>query len=354
MKAHILDDQQHRTKVDSENMLKSLTSFPFQLEKGWELSQSLALGQTGGSVDSLLISGMGGSAIGGDILADALRSVSSVRVEINRTYSPPKHIGRNTLHIAVSYSGNTEETLSSFSRALDLGLPSVGIAAGGALEKLCREKSVPFLKIPAGEKPRAALGYMLSSLMGIVTRAGLHDFSGVIMEAVQTARTAAASVASDVPFEKNLSKQLAAWLDGSVPLIFAAADVYSAAERLKTQFNENSKRFAWLMNVPEVNHNDWIPLFLDKTASGYKAIIFESMVREPLLQNRMQVIEQLLSSRMQVRKLAAEGKSVLDTILSYIVIGDHTSYYLAMLDATDPSPVSPIEELKKELSSRRG
>lgn len=351
--ADTLDDPKQRSLVDKENMISSLTSFPFQLEKGWELSQSLDMGRFRQGFSSLLISGMGGSAIGGDVLGDILRSVSDVRVEVNRTYSPPKHVDKDVLHVAVSYSGNTEETLSSFRRGLDLGISSMGISSGGALEKLCIEKSIPFLKIPGGEKPRAALGYMLSSLMGATTAAGIHDFSGTIMEAVQSARTATASVSPDVPAEKNLSKQLAMWLGASVPLIIASSEVFSAAERLKTQFNENSKRFAWLLPMPESNHNDWIPLFMDRTAGGYKAILFDSVEDEPMLQRRMSVIEELLSSRMEVRRVSSNGKGILDSLLKYIVIGDNASYYLAMLDSTDPSPVTPIEELKRALSSRK-
>ena len=348
----VLDDEETRASVDKSFMSKSLKSFPFHLEKGWELSKHFGLPEMGPVADSILLSGMGGSAIGGDIFADVMRYVGGPLVLVNRTYSAPKGIGKGALHIAVSYSGNTEETVSSFMRGLDAGMPSIGISSGGKLEVICRQRAIPFLRIPGGEQPRAALGYMLSSLLGIATRLGFHDFSSDIMDAVQAARTASASVSPEIPADRNISKKLAAWIGDSTPLIVATSDIFSAAERMKTQFNENSKRFAWLLTIPESNHNDWIPLQMDPSAGKYRAIMLSNVIDEPLLTRRMDVVEHLLSPRMDVRRIFPMGRNILTELIRYIVTGDYTSYYLAVLHSTDPTPVAPIEILKEELGSR--
>ena len=345
----VLDNSGEIAAVDRSGMSKSMISLPFQLEKGWELSMKADMK---GLVrpSSYVISGMGGSAIGGDIFADVLRQAEGFGVTVNRTYDLPGSIGPGSLHIAVSYSGDTEETLSSFERGLSKGIASIGIASGGRLESICRKESIPFIKIPSGEQPRAALGYMLSCLLGLTTRLGIHDFSGVIMDAVQAARTTIASVSPDVPTKDNMSKALAAWLGDSTPVIISTPEIYSAAERMKTQFNENSKRFAWTMTMPESNHNDWIPIELDPSAGGYKAIVLETLSKEPLLRRRMKVVEDILSKRMQLRKIQAGGGNMLSELLRYIVIGDMTSYYVAILHSVDPTPVEPITALKKALA----
>lgn len=350
--ADVLDNPEQRAAIDRGGMSRSIISFPFQLEKGWELSKELALGRTPASPVSCIISGMGGSAIGGDIFGDIMRALSSFRVDINRTYSVPRFATRETLHIAISYSGNTEETLASFRDGLQRGVPSIGMSSGGQLESICREESVPFLKIPQGEQPRAALGYMLSGLLGIASRLGIYDFSSSIMGAVQSARTAAASVSPDVPSSRNPAKSLAIWLQGFTPVIISTPEIYSAAERMKTQFNENAKIFAWTMTIPEANHNDWVPVQLDQTANRYRAVLLETLSEEALLRRRMNVVEELIAGRIAVRKIGAEGHGILDQLLRYIMVGDMASYYLALLNSTDPSPVEPLLSLKRELSSR--
>ncbi len=350
--AEILDDAGGRAAIDKSNMSKAIASFPFQLEKGWELSKGIGPASFGFCPSSIVLSGMGGSAIGGDVLADAMRGLSGFRVDINRTYSLPRKLDKGVLHVGVSYSGNTEETISSFREGLERKVPSLGISSGGKIEEMCNLESIPFLKLPHGIQPRAALGYMLSALLGMVSRLGIYDFSGSIMESIQSARTAAASVAPDVPLEKNGAKQLAAWLGSSTPVIISTPAVFSAAERMKTQVNENAKRFAWLMTVPEANHNDWIPLRLDATIGRYKAIILEGVESNPLLKRRMAVVEEKLGENMGIRKVASLHGGILDELLRYIVIGDHMSYYLALLGSTDPTPVEPIEALKKEIDSR--
>ncbi len=349
----ILDSAEKRKAIDREGMSAALVSFPFQLEKGWELSNNADMGGTPEHPVSILISGMGGSAIGGDIFSDLMAHLGGAAVQVNRSYWLPGNLRDGTLHIGISYSGNTEETITSFSRGLEAGLPSMGISSGGKLEEICREHSLPFIKIPSGEQPRAALGYMLSSLLGIATKLGIHDFSRTIMGAVQAARSAVSAVAPDVPFAENEAKQTAAWIGDATPVIVATPDIYAVAERVKTQFNENSKRFAWLMIMPEANHNDWVPVQLDPTSSGYRALLLESIVDEPLLRRRMGVVGELFEGRMETRCIGHGEGGVLDKMLRLIAAGDMTSYYLALLRGTDPSPVDVLTHLKNTIASRK-
>jgi len=347
-----LDDPKIYAAMDPNHMGRSIATFPYQLEKGWEISGNLkALERVERSPSSILISGMGGSAIGGDLFRDLMR-FQGFEVEVNRSYSLPP-AGTGMLHIAISYSGNTEETLSATRKGIRKGIPTVAITSGGELYSYCRSNDIPVISIPSGLQPRASLGYIFSSILGISTVLGVHDFSDEIMDSIQDVRTVLSSIAPEVPAEDNVSKQTAMHVGDRTPLIIATSELSSVSLRMKTQFNENSKRFAWRITLPESNHNDWIPLMEDVTLSGYACILLEPIDAEPLLQRRVRVVEELLSRRAELLRIASSGSSQMSRMLTYVARGDMASYYLAILHSIDPWPVHPIEELKRALASSK-
>jgi glucose/mannose-6-phosphate isomerase len=350
MNTHILDRPEVYSSVDRADMFKSIVSLPFQLEKGWELTSRLNNVPDYPIPSTFLISGMGGSAIGGDLFHDVIDRCTTVGVHVNRNYTLPKHIVEGSLHIAVSYSGNTEESVTSLRDAVRRKIPSIVIASGGELEKISNEQGLPFIRMPTGLQPRAAVGYMLGSIIGIATRLSVYDFSNLVMDGVQSARTAIASLSKDVPMDRNEAKKNAAWIGDKTPLIITTPGLYSLGERMKTQFNENSKKFAWLSVLPELNHNEWIPM-MESDITPYRIFLIEDNTEHPLMIRRLGVVKKLLSSRTDITSLKLDEGNPLSSFLKLMALGDLTSYYLAILQNIDPSPVAPIEILKKEISS---
>ncbi|MCL4347097.1 MAG: bifunctional phosphoglucose/phosphomannose isomerase [Candidatus Thermoplasmatota archaeon] len=338
--------------VDRSGMVKAIVSLPFQIEKGWELAAGTRTPHLPVKINSFLVSGMGGSAIGGDLFRDIIEGLADFSVSVNRNYTLPRNVSGSTLHIAISYSGNTEETVSSLRDALSRRIETVVISSGGELERIAAEHNLPFMKIPGGLQPRAAVGYMLSSIIGLASKLGIFDFRTVIMDAIQEVRTRMGTLLPEVPVEKNEAKQLALWLGEKTPIIITTPGTYSLGERMKTQFNENSKRFAWQISLPEFNHNDWIPLFEDATVSNYRAIIFDSGDKNPYIRRRLGVVADLLAKRLEVRLMKLGQGNVLGRFIATMAVGDMASYYLSIMEGRDPSPVAPIEELKREIASR--
>ncbi|MBX8638074.1 MAG: bifunctional phosphoglucose/phosphomannose isomerase [Thermoplasmata archaeon] len=350
MGAGMLDIAETYDRIDREDMFRSIVSLPFQLEKGWELASNLAQDKVGHKTSSFLISGMGGSAIGGDLFKDIIDRYTTFSVNVNRNYVLPRLIGDATLHIAVSYSGNTEESVSSLRDAVRRNIPSIAISSGGEMESISREHGLSFIRMPAGLQPRAAVGYMLGTIIGIATRLSIYDFSKTVMDGIQAARSTIASLSRDVPAEKNEAKMMAEWIGDGTPLIMTTPGLYSLGERMKTQFNENSKRFAWLSVLPELNHNEWIPM-MESDISHYRIILLEDCTEHPLMVRRVEVVKKLLSARAEIRTVRLREGNPLSSFIQIMALGDITSYYLAILHNTDPTPVAPIETLKKEISS---
>jgi glucose/mannose-6-phosphate isomerase len=347
-----LDSDEAFRSVDRSGMIKSIISLPYQLEKGWEIGKGKPEISLPFRPRSFVISGMGGSAIGGDIFRDIVEQLADLTVIVNRNYSLPRNVGRDALHIAISYSGNTEETVSSLKDAVRRGIPTLSISSGGEVERISAEKGITHFRIPGGQQPRAAVGFMLSCIIAIADSLSVYEFRPLMMDTIQDVREQIAALSPQVPAERNEAKKLANWLSGFTPLVVTTPGVYSIGERMKTQFNENSKKFAWLMVLPELNHNDWIPLFEDPTVSNYRMVLLTESNLNPMMRRRIGVVTDLIRRRMEFRALSCSGKNLIAGYLRTMAVGDLASYYLSILEGRDPSPVAPIEELKREIASR--
>ncbi len=350
MDANALDRTETYDRIDGAGMFNSIVTLPFQLEKGWELAARLQYGTKEPAPSSFIISGMGGSAIGGDLFSDIIDRCTPFRVLVNRNYVLPRQIDGDAVHIAVSYSGNTEESVSSLMDAVSRNVRSIAISSGGQMENIARQRGLPFIRIPSGLQPRAAVGYLLGSMLGIATGLSVYDFSTTIMEGIQSARSAIAALSREVPLERNEAKKMAEWIGDGTPLVVTTPGMHSLGARMKTQFNENSKIFAWHSALPELNHNEWIPM-MERDLSGYRIILLEDCSEPPLMFRRVEVVKKLLSARTGVRTARLQDGEPLGSFMRMMALGDITSYYLAILRGTDPSPVEPIEKLKKEIST---
>jgi len=347
-----LDNIDSLKNIDIQGMLALVGRLPDMMEEGWALSEAADIPKTG-KINNLIISGMGGSAISGDIISIILRNKADIPVFINRNYGCPKFVNSGTLFIALSYSGNTEETISAFKGALQTGAKVISVASGGELKELSVKNKVPFIEIPKGLPPRAALGYLLSSALNILSRCGIISMKADIDEAMKLMKQLSRKYGPSNPLRENEVKQMAVRLHGKIPVIFACeGTTYAAALRWKTQLSENSKMTAILSVFPELDHNDLVNFsFLRPGEHDFSFVVLRDDEDLERMKKRIEVTKSLISGNVGgIAEVWSQGKSFLAKMMSLIFYGDHLSVYLAALSGIDPTPVEIIEKLKKELS----
>ncbi|MDZ7785909.1 MAG: bifunctional phosphoglucose/phosphomannose isomerase [Candidatus Saccharibacteria bacterium] len=302
-------------------------------------------------IKNVVLAGMGGSALAG--LLSTTWPDYHVPFEIVRDYDIPTHVNDNTLFIASSYSGNTEETLSALGQAEAAGAQIVILSGGGKLIELAEEKSYPYEVIPKVEQPRFAVFYALKAYVTILERAGLVKTT----EAEKTMHRASTFIAraveqwgADRPTSKNPAKELALELAGSSPVIYAGPKLFPAAYKWKISFNENAKNVAWCNEYPEFNHNEFMGWTSHPVEKPYKVVELRSNLEHPRTQKRFEVSERLLSGKRPAPEVVeVQGETILEQLLWAVAFGDFVSIYVALLNGVDPSPVKLIEKFKKDL-----
>ncbi|MHB1864906.1 MAG: bifunctional phosphoglucose/phosphomannose isomerase [Candidatus Saccharimonadales bacterium] len=303
------------------------------------------------AIKSIVYSGMGGSALA------ALVSLSwpgyTLPFEVVRNYDIPDYVSNNTLFIACSYSGNTEETISSLSQAADRGAIICVIAGGGKLAEIAKEKGYPYLCLPNAEQPRYAILYNLKALLTILVKAGFLDARDVenqLNEATQFLSTMPERWRATVLSENNLAKQIAKESVGKSAVIYAGPLLAPAAYKWKINFNENAKQIAWWNQYPEFNHNEFIGWSEQPPIKPYVVIDLRSNLEHPRIQKRFELSTKLLSGkRPDPIVINAEGKNILEQLLYTIMLGDFVTIYCALLNGVNPEPVELVEKFKKEL-----
>jgi glucose/mannose-6-phosphate isomerase len=347
-----LDNIETINKTDSLGMLALVGKLPAMMEEGWALSESFDV-QKPGKIGNLVISGMGGSAISGDIASVVLRNKADFPVFVNRNYGCPKFVDANTLFLAVSYSGNTEETLSAFKEALKKGARIISISSGGELKELSKKNSVPFVEIPKGLPPRSAIGYLLSSVLHLLHKSGAGTFKADLDETIKLLKQLSRKYGVSCASRENDVKKMAIRLHGQIPVILASeGTTYAAGLRWKTQLNENSKMTAMLSVFPELDHNDIVNLsFLKPGEHKFSLVALRDEGDPERMKKRIEVTKSLISGNVGgIAEVWSQGESVLARTMSLIFYGDYLSVYLSFLSGIDPTPVEIIEKLKKELS----
>ena len=348
-----LDDSQVFQKLDPEGMLARMSELPWQCEQAWQTAMSFNLPADYSGVDKVVILGMGGSAIGGDLISSLAASEARIPVLVHRDYNLPAFVDNRTLVIASSYSGNTEETLSAFEQALGTGAKKLVSTTGGKLKAIAEDKGIPFSLITYKAQPRAALGFSALPILGFLQKLGfLSDKSTDVAETVKVLRELIKKMDEKAPLSRNPAKQLAERLYGCLPVIYGTGILTEVAHRWKTQVNENSKAWAFYEVFPELNHNAVVGYqFPKELASKIKVIMLQSPSFNQRIQLRYQVTTELLKrAGVEYEFVEGEGKSHLSQMMSLILFGDYASYYLAILYHIDPSPVEVINYLKERLA----
>ncbi len=339
-----LDDLKFISQKDSSDALGVAEKQLSQLAHNFDIEINTEM-----DIDNIVFAGMGGSALA----ALMAKSVPGYKVpfEIVRNYDIPSYVNGKTLFIASSYSGNTEETLSALAQAEEAGAQVVVIAAGGKLGDIAEEKGYPMAELPGGIQPRMAAFYSFRALATVLDSIGQAD--GLLNELEEVAiklKDLPSKYRADVLAKDNRAKQIAEDLMGKSVVVYGGPLLFPVAYKWKISFNENAKNVAWVNQYPEFDHNEFIGWSSHPVEKVYGVIDLVSSFEHAQVQKRFKVSDKHLSGlRPHPITVEAEGESLLEQMVSTIVLGDFTSLYLAILNDLDPTPVDLIEKLKKDL-----
>ena len=346
----LLDDITKIHRIDKSNMLQ----FSIEASKNYREATRLAqeINMKCPKVGNVIIAGMGGSGIGGEILKDYARDKAPMPIEISRDYTLPNYANRQSLVVVVSYSGDTEESLSAFLDAVKRRCKVFCISSGGALLQHAAKLGVPFLRVPTGMPPRAASPYLLVPQLLLLEKLNLvNGVSGALEEAFRVLERVSRENAPGNPPEKNSAKSLAIGLNGTVPVIYGFGVYRAVAQRWKQQFNENTKIPAKWEMLPELDHNEIVGWENAGDVTDCFSTVFIRDKQEPQeVRSRIETTKVLMPEISKQFEVYAQGEGMLAKMLSIILVGDFTSIYLAILRKTDPTPVKTINALKKKLS----
>ncbi len=339
--------------IDPSGMYDLIKGFPRQVEEAIAIGNAAKITLNVQRIENIVLCGLGGSAIGGDLLRSYLASELKVPFIVNRNYTLPKFVGRTTLVIISSYSGNTEETNACHREAIRRGAKILCISSGGLVEKIAKQKKQPHIKVPGGPSPRAALGYSFFPLLIALTKLKLiKDKSRDIKETLALLKQKAEEYA-DPETPTNTALHLARKLAGKIGVVYSATERLDAINtRWRGQVAENAKSLAWGHVLPEMNHNELVGWSVLKEQMGGMQVFFlRDRDDHKRVQVRMEITKGVVHQYTDhIEEIWSEGKSTLARMFSLVHLGDWTSFYLAILNGVDPMPVKVIDYLKEELA----
>lgn len=365
------------SELDKSNMIELLEEFPQKMRDALRLGEQFTIltnllpdptfvpaSATPTSTTStftpdqsfkdIVVLGMGGSAVGGDLLSNYLADELLIPIVVIRGYDIPKFVDVNSLVFAVSYSGNTEETLSALKKCLGAKARVIALTSGGKLATLARENNFSVIKVPAGIQPRAAISYLFFPIVKALERLGLiKERSGEIEETYNILQKLSREYGAKSPSKNNLAKKVALSLYQHLPLVYGSEGLLEAvAMRWKTQINENSKWPCFWNVFPELDHNEIVGYEIENNINREAKIIYlqdkEGLFR---VEQRREITRKIIEDKVaEFIVCPTKGKGKMSRMFSLIFLGDLTSYYLAILNQVDPSPVACIEDLKNELA----
>lgn len=336
------DDLASITPIDPSGMLGQITSFPSQLTHSLKIKHRRAL-----EADTVVVGGLGGSAMGGDVLAEYMAMNSSAPTFVVRDTIFPKWTNDCTLAILMSYSGNTKETISMYNSAREYGCPIIVITSGGRLMDIAKKDGQDVVQIPSGFQPRAALGHLLGSVACVVESANLAPMASDIREFIPSLERSMEKLLPSTPQSSNSAKQIALRLFGTMPFVYAPRPIRSAATRWQSQINENSKMLCLSGEVPEMGHNQIVGWINGAREINYRPVMLLPHAGRCIPVSLMRTaIEMFTEHDVDTVVADIEGNTPLESALHAIMLGDFVSYYLAVLNRVDPTPVPAIIELK--------
>jgi len=357
------------SELDNANMIELLEEFPQKMRDALRLGEEISIptdflpnpvpapapaSASAQNFKNIVVLGMGGSAIGGDLLSNYLADELSIPIVVIRGYDIPKFVDENSLVFAVSYSGNTEETLSASKKCLEAKARVITLTSGGKIAALSQENNFPVIKVPVGIQPRAAISYLFFPILKALERLGLvKGRGGEIEETLNILQELSKEYGAKSPIENNLAKKVALSLYQYLPLVYGSEGLLEVvAMRWKTQINENSKWPCFWNVFSELDHNEIVGYEIENSINRQVKIVYlqdkEGSLR---VEQRREITRKIIEDKVaEFIVCTTKGKGKMARMFSLIYLGDLVSYYLAILNQVDPSPVACIEDLKKELA----
>ena len=324
--------------TDSGNMTKVLAKFPYMLKEAMDYGKKIKFE----NVDNIVVVGMGGSGYNGDLLKVYLYD-QPLNIHVVKNYTLPKFADNKTLVFAVSYSGNTEETVAAYRTAIKRCCKVVSIASGGKLEELAKMNKNPHIAIPKGIQPRLSTLYQFVGMLNVLVN------SGLVMDQTTIYNDTIASLKQSSQRIEENGKDLAKKLHGVTPIIYSSQKLFCIAEKWKTDINENAKTHAFYNMFSEFNHNEICAY--ENPVGNFHIVIVSDQDDHPRIKKRIKIFKELVSKDYDtpVQEIAITGDNYLTRLVSSVWMGLYLAYYLALEYDIDPTPVKIIESLKKDL-----
>lgn len=339
-------------KQDPEGMYRHLERWTETFTEWWQRAEDFPIPAHYVKARNLVISGMGGSGQAGAILKELLQTSSRWPVELVRDYTLPRWVDHETLFIAVSYSGGTEETINTLLDAHAAGAKVLALTTGGTMASLCRKYQIPHFIHDYAAQPRVALPVHLAVLANFFCRLGELTVTEETRKEIGLRGTRLTQqYCPDTSVTSNPAKQVALEIADRLPIIIGSGPLAAVATRLKAQFNENAKAPAYAETLPEMNHNALVGTEYPKAVLDQLAwLLLDSAYTHEQNKNRALLTEKYLRDRrLWVRRLSFDGSDPLLEVIEATILGDWITYYTALLHRTDPTPVPGIAEFKKAL-----
>ncbi|HEX2051737.1 MAG TPA: bifunctional phosphoglucose/phosphomannose isomerase [Actinomycetota bacterium] len=352
-----LADLDALSRLDSLDVLARVEALGDQCGAGYAIGVGAQGLPDATGVESIVVLGMGGSGVAGDVARAVAEPRLPLPMRVVKGYGPlPEWIGRNTLVVAVSYSGNTEETLAAVDEAHARGARVVAVSSGGALAERAREWGVAHAAVPPGNQPRASLGYLALAVLGILEGVGVVPAAADDVDETVAVLGELAERCHRTRDDDNPAKELARRLDGKIAVVYGGEGIgAAAAQRVKCDLNEYAKVPAFWNQLPEADHNEivgWDRL-AELTASHFVAVLLRDDGDDERVAARFELTRELVAASFSdVVELRSEGRARLARLMSLLYVGQLAAIHLAFLADVDPGPVEAIDRLKAALAQR--
>jgi len=337
--------------LDKSDMRGAITEFPNQIKESFLNMSTWEAQFEYSNIENIMVIGMGGSAIGGDVARVLAQNANSLSIVINRSYNIPDWVGPNTLILASSYSGETEETLSAFAQCRERNCPIIVLSTGGQISDYACEYDLDSILIPSGYQPRAALGFSFTLILILLNRLGF--IQNQVVEMVEKSINALEIMSREMTKDENKALTIAEKIHATCPIIYGSEELtWVAALRFRGQLAENAKMLSFHNHFPEQNHNEIEGWTANKDIMNRFSIIWlKDKDDHSGTRTRMQISSSLLESSAGSQiEISQTGKNRVERLLKLIHLTDWVSYYAALLNNVDPTPVKRIQELKLKIS----
>ncbi len=344
-----LKNNQKIKQVDKSNLRKTLKNFPDQITKAKDIFADFELPDNFKNIENILVCGMGGSAISGDIAYDIVKDSLLLPMFVNKDYFLPHWVSKNTLVIVVSHSGNTNETIQMAKQANKKKAKTVFISSNGKLEKISQNKNIPYLEFPFKKPSRTNIGYSLTFICLILKKLKLVSNLS-ITASVPKLKEINKMFYPDKSTDINVAKHLAYFIFDHLPIIVSTPELKGVANRFKTQISENSKTFSYTESLPEMIHNSIEAKHPWRLKDEIVFLVFENIKKHKNTEKTIQEFFNLLKdNKMRWQKIPDFAKDKVTQILGLVSLVDWTSFYLAILEENDPTPIEKITKAKKKI-----